>query len=452
MTVYFLSLIFLQTTATAQKIDVVFAGPEAEILQHFGKTDPDENLHKGIAGITIDKSNVETFRKVAPKYLKLIYEQVSSSSTMKKWMRKGMKISENSMELTYVLIDDTKGLVKDELSVFSIYKSATHKGKSYVWPMFGNDLVDKKKSKYHGWIYIGEGSCITMVEDLKMGEKALSNLTLNQAVRAQFFGNPTSWPYLYKPRRGLISMDYNPYRAEEPIYTLGTVVEEATGYFFNGLYNNEERQQLGVFFRNNARKYAISEENKLYKNGKWIPKNQNNFKYQGRHFYSFRWNEMPAEKLMHFPSTTLFLYHFLWKYSPEREQALEMIIEASNKMWNDFDHRNPFYATHFLAYELEDFAATEEGKAAQRRGELVSPMLPYALMDFLTHYDLTNTEMADLFGKHKTKRQNKALAAYIGGHRAVIKKQLAPYLDPHHKIREEGVIQLFTYLKKSVTR
>ena len=353
----FVTLFFLIATAKAQNIDVVFAGNEEKILNEFGKEKIEDTYQKGIVGVKIDESNVKIFQKIAPRYIQLIYEQITSQSNLKKWMQKGMAISENSMNLTYILVDDTEGLEKDEESFFSVYESSVDKGKRYVWPSFGNELVDKKEDKYQGWIYIGEGSCKTMVEDLEMGEKSLSNLTLNQAIRAQFFGNPTSWPYIYKPRRGLLNMDYSPYRAEEPIYTLGTGIEEATGYFFNILYNKEERQQLGIFFRNNARKYAISEDNKLYKNGGWIPKGQNSFKFKGKHFYAFNWSELPADKMLHFPSTSLFLYTYFWKYAPDQDQALEMIIQTSNYMWKDFDKRNLIYATHHLAMQLENYAA-----------------------------------------------------------------------------------------------
>ena len=110
---------------------------------------------------------------------------------------------------------------------------------------------------------------------------------------------------------------------------------------------------------------------------------------------------------------------------------------------------NCFSINHHLAIQLEDFANTEEGQSAKRSGELVSSMLPYALLDFLTHYGMSDGEFMKLCNTYKPHQRSQAFTIYMGKYRSEFKKKLAPYMERQHKNREEGVIEIFTLLKRS---
>ena len=76
-------------------------------------------------------------------------------------------------------------------------------------------------------------------------------------------------------------------------------------------------------------------------------------------------------------------------------------------------------------------------------------MLPYALLDFLTHYGMSDQEITKLFETYKFEREGLAFTTYMGKYRIEFQKKLAPYLARHHKNREEGIIEIFTLLKRS---
>jgi hypothetical protein len=67
-------------------------------------------------------------------------------------------------------------------------------------------------------------------------------------------------------------------------------------------------------------------------------------------------------------------------------------MRSSSAMSQDRKKRNLAYAVNRLALQLEDFAATPAGAAAKSAGTLTSSMYPYALLDVLTHFGMSDAD------------------------------------------------------------
>ena len=341
-------------------------------------------------------------------------------------------------------IDDRDGFVYDELSPLPL----NGKNPYYIWPGFGNSDGGVDEKSYDGWVYIGETKAAEFVKTALSGKEILSQLSINQGIRAQFLGNDTDhWGYVYRWNHGVL--EYNPLLMEEPLNDMGTAVEEGTGYFFTNLYNERERRELLKFLSVDTARYLVGKESPLAKSSDWIEKlpkiERSEFNESA---WKFEWTTLPPDKILYAGSTTAGLYTFFWKYSKNKSLALELITAASHKMWNDYEHRNLFYAVTHLAMELERYADTPLGELDMKSGQITSSMVPYALLDLMTRFGLDKNRMDQWIQALPKEQRPLAFDAYWGKYHSQIFGQVGHVTYSRPMPLEESVSDIFQFFDK----
>ena len=79
---------------------------------------------------------------------------------------------------------------------------------------------------------------------------------------------------------------------------------------------------------------------------------------------------------------------------PNRNDAFALMLRAAQKMTPPNNRlRYPSILANALASELETFAGSAAGRAAEASNTLVSSMFAYGLYDIITHFGMTEADM-----------------------------------------------------------
>jgi hypothetical protein len=146
--------------------------------------------------------------------------------------------------------------------------------------------------------------------------------------------------------------------------------------------------------------------------------------------FFYAWRDVPGYFVLNSEHTGTAYNLFFWLYANgNRDQAFNMIVAAAASMWDDYRKRDLFYETNRLALQLERYADTPEGQAAQAAGTLTSSLYPFALLDILTHYGMTADEYQREYRRNYPDRDPAALAEYFANHRDFVRRLVEPHLN-----------------------
>ena len=439
--------------AEAQTITYHYVAPIAAIRAAFGSVSTADTgfYDVGYVHVRITSANVAKFKAAAPKNLVKTYEAFQTGTPLRKRLDQILKISGGIVDVTAALVDD-----RTNISANSSFADAPRNdGSLYVWPAAG---VSGKlaNGRYRGMIGLGTSAADTIVGE-PGGWKAWEGTICHEVSHTQMVNESTKW--------GSVNIVYGGdggHWVSELIGEQELTFEEGLGTFF-GLIDNPDwtRRALIPFFRNAGERYDLESWSVLAGTSEiWnaphsesrqtppTPPPTPGGQYAVR---SYTWRNVPGFFVLFNENTSTAFHYFYWNHANgNRDSALDMILKEASTMSQHRRKRNLAYAVNRLSLQLEDFAATPAGATAKTNGTLTSSMYPFALLDVLTHFGMSEADYKREHRANNPDRSPKAFADYWSRRNAV--KQL---VDPHltaNPIRiEEAVRAVHDYFRAPAT-
>jgi hypothetical protein len=128
---------------------------------------------------------------------------------------------------------------------------------------------------------------------------------------------------------------------------------------------------------------------------------------------TYKWKDVPGYYILFNEYTsTAFHYLFYSNANGNRDSSYAMIRRSAGAMSQDRRKRYLTYDVNRLALQLEDFAATPNGAASKSAGTLTSSLFPFALLDVLTHFGMSDAEYRRSYDINYPDRNPKAYDLY----------------------------------------
>ena len=430
----------------SQPLFFTFVAPEDVIESNFPDDYDTESPHTGYLSIEIDSVTEPIFKRVAPPTILHLYNELQEGKPLRKEADKLLEISLNNVFVEYILVDDRTGMVKDEDSEFATSKE---RGKYYVWPSASN-RPNGVENIFDGWISMGEKEGAEMARTYPGGMKAWESTALHEILHTQFVNRRHKWPYInqYNVNYG---KDDNHYE-EELLGSQHSAFEEGFGNFFSRVYNPAERLRGTIFFQDTSRRYFVESrsfmagQKELYSNT-----NRRKAKVGSTTVFRYYWQDVPGKFLLFSESTTTYymLEYWSWVFD-DKEWAMKSLIDLATKVHKDYKIQNLPYAVNFLAFQMEAYSAFDEGEKLEKQGKLTSSMFPFALLDVITHFGMSEEEYKRQIRSNYPDFYSQAFTEYWT-HRAHVKSIFDKAFADDPELVMDCVEEIHTYFLKKET-
>ncbi|MBK8503358.1 MAG: hypothetical protein IPL46_14745 [Saprospiraceae bacterium] len=420
----------------SQTTKFFFLAPTNIISSNFGSPVNTGSCPVGYAIIEVTASNSTKFNSVAPPRIKYVYEQLQTGHPLRDKVDKVLDISGKTISLNYYLVDDRSGL--SETGTTGIFLAVPFKtdqgydGKKHVWPTGGTG----------GKIRLGEYQMDKDMANRAGGVNAIDELVLHETTHTQFTGSWTKWD------------GYITYGADESHYgnelqgDREAALNEGIATFYGYLMNPAGISELNSFLSRVDERYFIEAQSVLAgEKDLYTISGRKPGKIGSSNIYMYTWLQLPGFYIPFSERTsTAFFTHFWQNTNGNKDQALDMIIKASNAMYDKRQKRFIDYAVNRLAIQLEDFSATGPGQTAKNNNSLTSSLFPFALFDLLTHFGMTETDIKQDMDRSNPDRHPKAFTAYWS-HRDAIRNLVQADLAANPIAFTDAVRKISDYCK-----
>ena len=148
----------------------------------------------------------------------------------------------------------------------------------------------------------------------------------------------------------------------------------------------------------------------------------------GYELRSYKWLDVPGKyEFYNEQMFQGFALLFFENSMPNRNDAFALMLRAAQKMTPPNNRlRYPSILANALASELETFAGSAAGRAAETSNALVSSMFAYGMYDIITHFGMTEADMRSELNNNLITLP-KAFANYWA-HRDALKQRVCPFL------------------------
>jgi len=443
----FLALM-LPKTLLAQSINFYYAAPTNTMINAFGAANVSGGFASGFRGILVGAGNVVKFKQIASTNMLKTYENLQAGTDLRKHVDKLLKIADGKVDVYYILLDDRNGLGANS----GIFVTDTHNGKKISWPVAW--VSPASGGRYNGYVNLSEESS-NLMKALPGGWKAWESVVLHETNHTQYVGDKTKW--------GSIHITYGGDKSHWTSEFLGDqelAFEEGIGTFFGHVRNDPEGAKgEATFFSRTDERYALESWSVLAPDLYRVPHKEKTRtpptppatpggRYAVRYY---KWKDVPGFYILFSESTSTGFHLYFWKHvNSNKDQAYDMIIKSANAMWKDRKKRYLAYAVNRLALQMEAFAATAGGQAAKAAGKLTSSMYPFALLDLLTHFGMSDQEYKKEYERNYPDKNPQAFTRYWQ-HRNPVKQLVKADLDASPIRFEKAVSAVHGYFQKPET-
>ncbi len=378
--------------AGAQTLKFYFVAPTGVIDTNFAGTGfTNADIPTGYKAVELTATTRARFDTLAPPRIRHLFAQMQTGTTLRGRIDRVLQVSGGKVDVAYYLADDRTGLA-GTLGGFSSFVPDTSTGVVHVWPAANPSVARAGTDRFDAWVGLGEVGGELISTNSPGGVLAWEGTALHETSHTQFVGAWTKWGAINQ-RAITYGADGDHY-SEELIGDQNAAFDEGHGNFYGYLHNDAERRaQIDWFKRTNYRYFVegqsvLAGEPDLYRVAARQRDTEN-----GVTVFRYRWTDIPGHFLL-FSESTVTMYHLmLWQeLNADRDQAFQMIINASNKMWQSRMKRGLCYSATQVAIQLEDFAGTAAGQAKRTAGTLTSSMYPFAVIDLVTHFGMSDAE------------------------------------------------------------
>jgi len=431
-------------SVSAQSITCLYLAPKAAIQAAFGAAAAPADtgvFAVGYGHMLITAANEATFKANAPANLGRTYDDLKAGTPLRRRLDEILAMSGNPTNVTVALVDDRPDI--SPTSQFATMKRSD--GTRYVWPAAVVGPIDKVH--YLGFLGLGTSAATRISTKWPGGWKAWEGVIMHEFSHTQFVGEKTKW--------GAINIVYGAdgnHWFSELLGEQELTFEEGFGNFF-GLIDNPDQwnQAVLVFFKDANVRYTLESRsvlagtpelwNAAHTDSERTPPN-NVGRYVIRYY---KWKDVPGYYILFNEYTsTAFHYFFYAHANGNRDSSYAMIRRSARAMSHDRRKRYLTYDVNRLSVQLEDFAATPDGAAAKTAGTLTSSLFPFALLDVLTHFGMTDAEYRRSYDINYPDRNPQAYALYWA-RRDGFKTMVQADLDANPIRIEEAVQKISDY-------
>lgn len=422
--------VMLAGPLSAQNINVFFYAPTATMTTNFTgptaayvQTDPDCNGPTGLSYVVLDNQTAPIFRNIAPAIIRQTYDSLTDlNSVLRKRIMQIRGLSNGVVnDIQIRLFDDTAGLAATD----TCKCDDVIDGVKGVWPCAGNERLPS--SQYFGDVQLGEQAANHIINNFPGGWWAWYETVVHEFSHTQFAleYNAAGDPIQNKWGRNGISISYGGdggHWGSEIQADQQSALDEGLATFWGLEKNRVGRDSLIVWLnKKNERLYlgshsfltgtaamwnaphAVVFTGTIPANRKVTPPGWNTIELVSPHIQTgagyelrgYKWLDVPGQFTFYneqmFQAYALFFHE---NAMPTRNDAFDMMLRAARRMTPPNNRlRYPALFANALANELEAFARTPAGRAAETNRNLVSSMFAYALYDIVTHFGMTEADM-----------------------------------------------------------
>jgi hypothetical protein len=438
---------FLVAGTFGQTTSYYFVAPSATIASISGAAGMTNGMPAGYSALLITPATVGVFTNSAPPNLVRTYSAVQSGTALRARLNQVLQINRGLTDVRMLLIDDQSGIGV----VSSIFATAQlPSGQRYIWPAAALARnASGNTNRYTG--YLGLGTVASQViQGWPGGWAAWEQTILHEHLHTQFAGQKTKW--------GSINIVYggdNAHYVEELLGEQELPFEEGLGTFLGATLNipHGVTNALGFFQRSGPR-YIVESRSVLagepqvwnaphIENDRPIPATLPQTGGYSWRYYS--WIDIPGFFVQFGESTSTAFHLYFWQnVYGNRDQALDMILSSARSMAFDRTKRYLTYAVNRLAVQMESTAPVGPGTVR------TSSMFPFALLDVLTHFGMTDDEYRQEYGRNYPETNPRAFTEYWH-HRNAVRNLTQPFLQSSPIRMNEAVAAIHQYFLQNST-
>ena len=395
-----LSLWFgLSLNLSAQQIKFELAAPKAMVEKSFGDRLFYDSYHNGLETVSHSEieENIAEFRKIAPPLLVMVYDSLQPGTRQFELWKNHLKLIDDNdeNEITILLVDDRNGLSKDDSSYLKVFE---YQGKRYAYNEVDTWYDFSMKG---GVIIIGHQVCKLLSTYSNMAghagiEEALMFMTQFQLADKNFKapGRGVRRSFLVEDN------DDKTYISEELLGPEASVLAVGISNFFAQILHPSpsSKDEVYEFLKLKDSRYQYRKGGNI----KEINESKQDFRELKFTFSNgttssilllSEWMEVPGTAMLYSESVITGLLSLIYDHSFDKEKALDQISFAITEIWENPETRTVLHLINELA-EIMEFELAEDLKQADNGLKQVhySSMFPMAVLDILTHFDLSEED------------------------------------------------------------
>lgn len=448
-----LALLSPAALAAQATIQVEYVAPRDTMVALFGAANVNAGFAPFYRGVVVTAANVARFRAGADSLLVRTYDSLQRGSRMRRMIDTiQIVVGRGRVDIRYLLVDDHLGFAVGQNGIFMARRQAG--GPLTVWPFATVDTIPGTNPVRHqGIVRLGLTALPGFMHD-SGGWKAWEEVVVHESHHTQWVGMPTKWRSIriaYGADGGHYGNELlgdQPVPLDEGIATFyGQILNEPHGY--RGLiraaransdsdYLLESWSVLAGFIPTNVPRIVVDTH---------VPHTPPT--PGGRYaLWGFRWRNVPGFYLLFSENNGTLFNQFFWRNAcTTRDAALRMIMQADATMWESQLDRYLYHEANELARQMEAQAAAPTGADARACGVLTSSLFPYAILDILTHFGMSDQELRDEINRQAGTRGSHAAREYLN-QRAALRTQIRARMDANPVQIEEAVAEALQYLRQ----
>jgi hypothetical protein len=402
-----------------QNMKVHFVAPAAVINANFpGHTNViGIALPTGYDIVEVTAANAAAFTNAAPPRLLYVYQQLQAGTPLRQRVNEVQYISRDSVQVNYFLVDDRTGISNTASGNFlavripiTLTDPATD-GLFHVWPTGNGFSVG---AAFQGRVRLGEYQLEHNQFPRTGGLTAIQEVVLHESFHTQLVNRWTKW-------NGYITYGADQsHSTREIMGDQEAALNEGAGTFYGFTINNQGLTALDNYFTNAGYRYFLEGRSvcagypELYNVSARQRREEG-----GATLWDYRWSDVPGFFLMFNENNATAFFANYWRNAfDNRDTAMSFLNHTFHAMWRDTLKRYLTYAINRLALKMESYAATPAGQADATK---TSSMFPFALLDLITHFGMSQTEYQEDYRRNYPDREPRAFTQYWT-HRAAVRQ------------------------------
>jgi hypothetical protein len=376
--------------------------------------------------------DVGTFSNRASAGLRFIYNTFQPGQAARTHMNEVLGVSTGAVDrVFFILVDDAASVNTNSRGVFSWQPEQPNGANRFVWPDAG---VSTSGPPYVGSFRIGQHFGDLIRANWPGRNLAIEGTVIHESLHTQMLGEYSRW---YRPenRENLYRIVYGQdvtHYLDEILADQESPVNEGLANYFAALHNPALlSNNLAVISRGELTHYIDAQSAPAgWATLRAAPRTQG--AVGTRVVWQYRWRDVPGFYLMFCESsTTIYGLMFRSVANSNIVQAHRMMINTATALSQTRMKRFLTYMANRLALQMETYAATPQGQQDRAAGTLSSSLLPFALLDIVTHFGMTEAEFRADYVRQHPDRDPRAFAAYWA-HRNAIHDQVRAQIESDH--------------------
>jgi hypothetical protein len=429
-------------------VQIEFVAPTAAMVATFGAANVTGGYATGYRGVVITPANLAQFRALAPDSLEETFDSLQPGTTLRGILDSIFTIAGGRVDVRYVLQDDRTG--------FPGTTGIFHFQQGISWPIASVYPHPTAANRFEGLVRLSLlASNRWRSRPGAGGWLNWESVIIHETLHTQMTGEKTKWSSILITYGSSVGHEESEFLGDEEI-----PFEEGLGTFFGETRNDPVGYNRAVrFHADTSHRYWIDTWSVLTPNLAAFPSVSKDTTPPfppptpgGRYAIDrYKWSDVEGRYILFSERTSIAMHHFFWRNAcTSRNAARSMVLASARTMWQDRKKRYLFHAADQLARQLEILAAAPTGPGAQACGNPVSSMLPYALIDALTRFNMTDSAFTAMIQRDTPNPASRAAGQYLT-HRAALRQRAQPHLSASPIRMEEAVRDMVTYLRQPAT-